>query len=289
MLRKRSTRIIFFLIAAELILLGAIVLVQQRMILGLIRSANVALSSNPNGVASQTPLPSSLEATEAIADPTPSPITSSSSQAHITLVAPSPGVAPNQVISASPTLPPIMVISPTPQTQRPNAAPLVNPQSSLDGGPSSKSSHVVISAIGVDSPVVEMGYTLRNENGQEIADWQVPDNAVGHMINSANPGTLGNVVLSGHNNIYGAVFKKLYTLKTGDELTLYNKGGSGFLYRVVQSYIVQEQGADLNQRLANARVLLPTGDARVTLISCWPETDNSDRAIVIGELVGRVQ
>jgi LPXTG-site transpeptidase (sortase) family protein len=278
MLRKRTTRIILFLIAAELILLGSIVLAQQRMILGLISSVNVALSSNPKGVATQTPLPASLEVTDTIASLSPTPVTRPLSQGPITLIAPSP------------TLPPIKVILPTPTPAQPrNVAPIINPQPGADGGPLAKSSHVVISSIGVDSPIVEMGYTLHDENGQEIADWQVPENAVGHMIGSANPGSLGNVVLSGHNNISGAVFRKLYTLKPGDQLTLFNKGGSGFLYRVVQSYIVQEQGAALNQRLANARILLPTTDARVTLISCWPETDNSDRAIVIGELAGRVQ
>lgn len=145
--------------------------------------------------------------------------------------------------------------------------------------------HLVIPAIKVDAPVVDMGWQDVLQNGVSVSEWVVPQSSVGHAINSANPGERGNVVMSGHNNLYAAVFKKLYTLKVGDEITVLNASGQGFLYRVVQSYIVPEAGASTAQQIANGSVMLPTTDARLTLTSCWPEWSNTHRVIVIAQLL----
>lgn len=275
MLRK-STKIIVLLIVAEILVLGAIAIFQMRSNIGPAGSTKLAEAPIIKGVATATAFSSQPEPVDA-ATPVPSPSTAGAqSNAPGSLAAPTPTLLPINVVSPSPT----------PPSGR-NVAPTSPPLPLVQSGPSSKSSRIVIRALGLDSPVVEMGYTIISSNGQETTDWQVPQFAVGHMIGSANPGALGNVVLSAHNNIYGSLFRKLYTLQPGDQLTLFNTSGTGFLYRVVQSYIVQEEGAGTEQRLANARVLLPTLDARATLISCWPEDNNTGRAIVIAELVGR--
>ena len=195
--------------------------------------------------------------------------------------------------TSSPTSPP--VTSQQAQQAEPTAVELVPtvpppPPTLPPVGRLSKPVRVVIPQIGVDSTVVAMSYKLvPDDSGQLNAIWNVPDSQVGHAINSANPGENGNVVLSGHNNLFARVFRKLYTLKPGDEITLYNAVGQAFLYRVNQSYIVPEAGASEQQRLANAGVLLPTSDARLTLTSCWPETSNTHRAIVIAALEGQAQ
>ena len=46
-----------------------------------------------------------------------------------------------------------------------------------------------------------------------------------------------------------------------------------------------EVGASEAQRLANARYIQPTGDARVTLVTCWPYWTNTHRVVVVGKLV----
>ena len=46
-----------------------------------------------------------------------------------------------------------------------------------------------------------------------------------------------------------------------------------------------EVGASEEQRLANARYIQPTSDARVTLVTCWPYYTNTHRVIVVGKLV----
>ncbi len=170
-----------------------------------------------------------------------------------------------------PTLAPIPAGTPTPLVTRPKGA------------------RILIPAIHVDAPVVEMGWEPVQENGQTVNEWQVPDNAVGHILTSANPGERGNVVMSAHNNLYAAIFRKLYPLKPGDEITVFNAAGQGFLYRVSLSYLVQEAGASYAQRVENARAMLPTTDARLTLISCYPETSNTHRAIVIAALIGAAE
>lgn len=287
MLRKRWKGIVLVVIVAELVLVGVLFLLREPQMLGLTASTKGNVSGQGVSV-DQNPISPAPSATFAatVAKPASTPL----ALVPITIVPPTPVTAPDSAASPAPTLPPINVVPPAPTSQ---SLPVVGPIIPANPGAQSSSlpdgSRVVIKAIGVDSPIVEMGYTLREENGQEVADWHVPQFAVGHMIGSANPGARGNVVLSAHNNIYGSLFKKLYTLKVGDEVTIFNTAGAGFVYRVSQAFIVQELGAALEQRLANARVLLPTQDARITLISCWPETDNSDRAIVIAELVGSVQ
>lgn len=188
-----------------------------------------------------------------------------------------------------PTLAPIATFAPTltpaasndSSVQSNAAAPVIAPRGSL-----SRTARVIIPAINVDAPIKEMGWKTTIQDGQEITDWDLPEDEVGHSINSVEAGEAGNVVLSAHNNIYNALFRKLYTLKPGQDVTLVNDSGQKFTYEVSQSYIVKEAGATPAEQLANAQVLLPTRDARLTLISCWPETSNTHRAIVIAKLIG---
>lgn len=202
--------------------------------------------------------------------------------------APAVQVAANQPSATSTAIPSL----PEPATDLPQetatleslatspAQPLAKPSGSMF-----RAVRIVIPAIHLDAPVVEMPSNVIIENGQKVEDWQVPKYQVGHAVGSANPGERDNVVMSAHNNLYNALFRKLYTLKPGDEITVYNYAGAAFLYRVTQSYIVQEVGVSFEQQVANAQVMLPTDDARLTLISCYPENNNTQRAIVIAQLL----
>lgn len=175
------------------------------------------------------------------------------------------------ILSETPTLPSIATLS---------VAPLVQPTAS-----SSRPIRIIIPVLNLDATVTEMQQNVVIENGAQVSDWQVPKYDVGHAAGSANPGERGNVVMSAHNNLYTALFRKLYTMKAGDEITLYNAAGRSFLYRAAQSYIVQEVGVSFAQQVANAQVMLPTKDSRLTLISCYPENNNTHRAIVIARLL----
>lgn len=130
-------------------------------------------------------------------------------------------------------------------------------------------SRVVIPSIGVDSKVVEVGWEVKQQDGQDVALWQVAEYAVGQHRGSANPGEGNNVVLAGHVGGYGKVFKDLYYVKPGDQITLYS-GGQQYLYTVQQRLLVTEEGVSAEQHAANAQLIAPTDHEVVTMVTCWP-------------------
>ena len=89
---------------------------------------------------------------------------------------------------------------------------------------------------------------------------------------------------NGHNNIYGSVFRKLYTLQTGDEVRL-GAGDKVITYRVEEVMILKERDEPLDVRIKNAQYIQPMADDRLTLISCWPENNNTHRVVVIAKPV----
>ena len=142
-------------------------------------------------------------------------------------------------------------------------------------------SRIVIPSIKVDTPVVELGWsTKKTDAGAIFSEWDVAAYAAGWHKNSALPAEDGNVVMSGHNNILGSVFRELDRLKRGDTITVYS-GKRAIAYTVDEVLIVPERHASLDQRKANAGYIEPTKDNRLTLVSCWPRNDNSHRIIVI--------
>lgn len=142
-------------------------------------------------------------------------------------------------------------------------------------------SRLIIPAIRADMPVVELGWsTKKDASGAIFSEWDVADYAAGWHKNSSLPGESGNVVLSGHNNIKGAVFRQLDQLKRGDKIQLM-AGGVAYDYTVDEVVIVPEKYASKEQRAANVRYIQETPDDRLTLVSCWPRNDNTHRIIVI--------
>ncbi len=141
---------------------------------------------------------------------------------------------------------------------------------------------ILAPTIGLDSPVVEVGWKAVEQDGQLVSTWEVADYAAGFHKGSAYPGNPGNTVLSGHHNIKGEVFRHLVDLKVGDPVYLYAEGRE-YAYRVVDLFIVQEAGASLEQRRKNAQWIAPTPDERLTLVTCWPYWTNTHRVIVIAK------
>ena len=105
--------------------------------------------------------------------------------------------------------------------------------------------------------------------------WEQLKKGVGQHIGTANPGEVGNVVLSAHNDIFGELFRYLDRLKPGDEIIL-STGAQDFVYRVTGTRNVEP---------TEVSVMEPTARATVTLISCYPYLIDSERIVVFGELV----
>jgi sortase A len=127
-----------------------------------------------------------------------------------------------------------------------------------------------------------MGWKMADGRGGRVAEWVVPENAAGWHVNSALPGHGENVVLSGHHNIAGKVFRYVVDLHPGDSITLY-VGDSPYPYVVTEKYILKEAGMPLSVRQKNAQWIMPTGEERLTLVTCWPYEwpGNTHRVIVV--------
>jgi sortase A len=144
-------------------------------------------------------------------------------------------------------------------------------------------SRLVIPAIKVDTPVVELGWkTSKTASGSIFSEWDVAEYAAGWHKNSSVPGEAGNVVMSGHNNILGSVFRQLDQLKRGDNLKVF-AGGTEYTYTVDEVLILPEKHASAQQRKGNVKYIQETPDDRLTLVSCWPRDDNTHRIVVIAK------
>ncbi len=143
--------------------------------------------------------------------------------------------------------------------------------------------HLTIPSLSVDTDVVTVDASPTRVDGQAVAIWNVPGDAVGHHANSANPGEGENVVFNGHDDLGSAVFRDLWRVQPG-AVILVRAGDVTWRYHVETVLAPQEIGVPLAKRLENARYIEPTGDERLTLISCWPAGTNDHRIIVIARL-----
>jgi sortase A len=104
--------------------------------------------------------------------------------------------------------------------------------------------------------------------------WEQLKQGVGHHNGSADPGVIGNVVLSAHNDIFGELFRDLDRLQPGDEVILYTTSHR-YVYRVLEIRIVSPTDVD---------IMVSSGRPTLTLISCYPYMVDNQRIVVTAEL-----
>lgn len=117
---------------------------------------------------------------------------------------------------------------------------------------------IQIPAIGVDAPVVQGD------------SWEQLKKGAAQHIGTPDPGERGNVVLSGHNDIYGEIFRDLDRLQPGDQVILFTSQRQ-YTYTVIDTQMVEPTAVE---------VMSPTPDSRVTLISCHPYLVDAHRIVV---------
>ncbi len=204
---------------------------------------------------------------------------------------PEPTSSPTALSPSGPAL--ATPFTPAPTT-RPSAvpAPLVLPDNNASSGstatPPAKAQpalvttdvppdRIVIQAIGLDAPIEPVGWHVE----QGFSVWDVPDRrTAGWLKTTAPAGRPGNTVLDGHHNIKGEVFRRLVDLKPDDVIDLY-AGSAIYHYGVTEKHILFDRGQPLEIRIANAQWIQPTGDERLTLVTCWPYTNNTHRLIIV--------
>jgi len=133
---------------------------------------------------------------------------------------------------------------------------------------------VVIPSIGLDSKVVPVG-TRTDAAGNLV--WETAAFAVGYHRGTASPGEPGKIVLSGHISSprEGNVFHRLPELEVGAAVVLYTVE-TAYLYRVVKREVVLP---------TEVRVLEPTDQELVLMITCVPDGIYSHRLVVTAERV----
>ncbi len=140
---------------------------------------------------------------------------------------------------------------------------------------------IVISSIELDAPVIPVGLHMVDGN----YTWDVPNYfAAGWLNKSALLGQIGNTVFDGHHNILGKVFARLKDLKQGDRIEIY-AGSRAFDYEVTDLHNLPERDQPIDVRIENAKWMQATTDERITLITCWPPDNNTNRLIIVAKPV----
>jgi LPXTG-site transpeptidase (sortase) family protein len=153
------------------------------------------------------------------------------------------------------------------------------PRPALANEPLFEPTRLVVPIIALDNVIVPVGLKTVEANGQSHLQWMTDDNRVGWHNLTVPLGQVGNTVLNGHSDIHTKVFKNLEQVEIGSEIIVYS-GAQAYHYIVAEKFLVQEKGASVEQRLEHAKLILPTQDERLTLITC-SQTGATHRLIVI--------
>ena len=85
------------------------------------------------------------------------------------------------------------------------------------------------------------------------------------------------MVISGHNDVYGEIFRYLADVSIGDAVIVYT-GDTPHSYVVVAKMVVEPTEVSL---------LEPTPNSTLTLITCHPYMIDTHRLVVIAELANQ--
>lgn len=245
------------------------------------RQLRVSLSSTP-------PLPTlAIKRTPQSTPESPEPTaTRPTSQAISSADSPLPTPAATAAVEA-----PTAVPSPTP-TSTPAAAPPVR---------------LVISDLQIDAQVVEMAWKIQDVGGIRTSVWDLDDignGLAGHLVSSGLPGLPGNVVIAGHHNIEGQVFRNVSDAwddaaaeviveglswrsdaLSGRSIVLYDADGREHTYVIDAMYKLKDRDVPDAQRVENGRFMEPTIEPVLTLVTCWPANNNTHRIVVVAKLL----
>jgi sortase A len=130
---------------------------------------------------------------------------------------------------------------------------VVLPAARAEGEPT----RLIIPSVGIDSPVIPVGWNVIERNGQQFSIWQVADHAVGWHKTTASLGQTGNTVMAGHHNVNGEVFRDLVNVEVGDKVLAHTPAGIRE-YTVELKTIIKEKGEPPDVRRRNVTPIIPT-------------------------------
>jgi LPXTG-site transpeptidase (sortase) family protein len=148
-------------------------------------------------------------------------------------------------------------------------------------GAESRAQRIKIPALDIDSPIEELGIL---DLGDSSA-YETPKNTVGHIPESPNAGSHGNSWYFGHLESpiqgEGNVFARLplvpQLLRDGEDVyVILVSESQEYLYQVSQTDLISQDDISLYQ----------AGDARITLVTCYPRLKYDQRLLVTAMLIG---
>ncbi len=140
---------------------------------------------------------------------------------------------------------------------------------------------LIIPSIDVDSDVMQ----LRILDLGNYRQYETPNNVVGHIPESANPGETGSTWLFGHlespirdeGNVFAQLPEIPAMLRRGDEVfAVMENGTESYLYRIIDSRVVPQAQLSLNYE----------SSPQLLMVTPVPRNVYDHRLIVRGELVG---
>jgi sortase A len=104
----------------------------------------------------------------------------------------------------------------------------------------------------------------------------------GRIVETGQPGELGNMVISGHRTTYGAPFADIDQLQPGDAVVVETRD-TWFTYRVTGSEIVSPSSVEVALPVPGQPGVEPT-QSLLTFTTCHPKYSARQRLIVYSEL-----
>ena len=143
---------------------------------------------------------------------------------------------------------------------------------------------MIVPEIGLRAFVEELEVV---EDGDSRA-WETPKHVVGHIPTTAKPGTSGQgwyfghleSPISGEGNIFRRLPELAARFKRGEQFTIQlDAGGERYVYRVYRTDVVHASEFSVSD----------SGLNDITLVSCWPQYEYSERVLVTAALVDVVE
>ena len=199
--------------------------------------------------------------------------------------------APVPPAALEPTATPATAAQPTPTSvaAAPASARTIQSTEPLAADKANAPAQLAIPAIGLNVVVSPMGWRVTESSGARATVWVLPDAGVGWQPNSARAGSVGNVIISGHQLLGDASFAPLALgdVAVGAEILLTDSEGRTFVYRVTSVSQPQPISTASSEELALAAQYTAQGDtATLTLITGWPDFSSTHRLFVSAEFVG---
>jgi LPXTG-site transpeptidase (sortase) family protein len=168
----------------------------------------------------------------------------------------------------------------------PKSTPTPQPTITVMATPSPLPTSVRFPAIRISIPVIQLNTRISEisptrsiVSGREMFIWDPLPYEAAHLETSGKPGEGTNIVLLGHNNTLGEVFRNLDKLNLGDEIIIYTEAAE-FHYEVQKIFFVPYQGMEAEGDAMLKSYSAPTFSETLTLISCWPYLTNVNRIVI---------